>query len=59
MSSSSYILFDLISPEMILQNRQSIISVFVLVLLSFFGNFFLKEYLRMDIYYHETNRHYG
>ena len=35
MSSSSYILLDLISPETILQNRQSIISVFVLKLLSF------------------------
>ena len=34
-SSSSYILFDLVSPEIILRNRHSIISVFVLELLSF------------------------
>ena len=36
MSSSSYTLFDLISPETILQNRQSIIFVFVLVIFRFY-----------------------
>ena len=36
MSSSSYILLDLISPEIILQNRHSIISVFVLIIFRFY-----------------------
>ena len=35
-SSSSYTLFDLISPETILQNKQSIICVFVLILFRFY-----------------------
>ena len=35
-SSSSYTLFDLISPEIILQNRHSIISVFVLIIFRFY-----------------------
>ena len=35
-SSSSYILFDLISPETILQNKQSIICVCVWILFRFY-----------------------
>ena len=55
-SSSSYTLFDLISPETILQNRQSIISVFVFIIFRFY--LLIDKYYRSEFIYRRIGNMY-